>query len=149
MQSKDITGLRFGKLVAIRIAGRCSTGMVWRLICDCGKTTKTALCNLSVGDTKSCGCLKNGKYNLKHGKSFTSTYHSWASAKGRCTNKNNAAWSDYGGRGIEFSKKWLDFNAFYKDMGDCPKNNCLDRINNNGNYEPGNCMWTTRTEQAR
>lgn len=74
-------------------------------------------------------------------------YRSWANMKTRCTNPNLAQWKDYGGRGINFCKRWEDFQLFLEDMGCRPEGTTLDRINPNGNYEPGNCKWSTRAEQ--
>lgn len=82
------------------------------------------------------------------GKGGTSTYYIWAAMIQRCTNPNNRDWKDYGGRGITVCKEWRDFPAFLADMGEKPDGLSIDRINVNGNYEPGNCRWATALEQA-
>lgn len=94
---------------------------------------------------KSCGCLKG---NLKHGMSGTKTYASWAQMKTRCLNINASGYKYYGSRGIKVCKRWLKFENFYADMGDKPTpSHSIERRNNNGDYEPGNCKWATISEQ--
>jgi hypothetical protein len=79
----------------------------------------------------------------------TRTYHAWKSMVRRCTNPSSADWVRYGGRGITVCSRWLRFEDFLADMGGCPDGLSLDRINNDGNYEPGNCRWTTWEQQMR
>lgn len=84
----------------------------------------------------------------KHSMSNTPTYSSWSSMKSRCSNPDATGYEKWGGRGIKVCERWMDFKNFYEDMGDRPQGTSLDRIDNNGNYEPDNCKWSTPQEQA-
>lgn len=111
---------------------------------------------LLCGDTRSCGCIQReyrAHGNPKHGGAMngklTKEYKSWRDAKERCFNSHKATFKHYGGRGISMCDKWHhDFGAFLADMGACPPGHSLDRINNDGNYEPGNCRWATQQQQT-
>jgi len=87
--------------------------------------------------------------NLQHGQSYTGTYRSWRSMNNRCTNISDAHYPLWGGRGIKVCDRWKDFKNFYADMGDRPEGLTLNRINNDGDYEPSNCHWATQKEQQR
>lgn len=156
MKQLDITGERYGKLTAIRRIPSQSPSR-WVLKCDCGTQTTALLCNLRSGQVKSCGCAGSrqaiGQKSLKHGHSVgfrkSRTAASWHNAKTRCFNKANAKYPEYGGRGITMCKEWTeDFQAFLRDMGECPDGHTLDRIDVNGNYEPANCRWATLAIQS-
>jgi hypothetical protein len=131
--------------------------------CDCGAERILTVQDFLRGKTRSCGCLKRstcasnlGQYaktgrRPKHGHAagrVTATYRSWAGIIQRCTNPRSRSWKWYGARGIAVCDRWRDFEAFLADMG--PRSNdkhSIDRINNEGDYEPGNCRWATPQEQ--
>lgn len=109
--------------------------------------------DLRSGNSTSCGCLQKEKARarfLTHGQSETRLFKIWLQMKQRCFNPNDDKYADYGGRGITVKEPWLsDFEAFRRDMGPRPSDeHSVDRVNNDGNYEPGNCRWATRLEQA-
>lgn len=119
--------------------------------CDCGKQTIVLTYHLKSGHTSSCGCLHKEKFNnYKHGLKHHPLYHTWTDMKQRCLNPNNKRYCDYGGRGITVHDRWRAENGFVnflQDMGERPEGKTLDRINNDGNYEPSNCRWATIQEQ--
>lgn len=117
--------------------------------CDCGKTCIVRNDHVKEGRQKSCGC--NRGYNLKtHGLSGTKEYCCWENAIQRCCNKNFADFHNYGGRGISIHPEWRrSFESFLQHIGPRPEGTSLDRIDNNGNYAPGNVRWATKKEQCR
>lgn len=145
---KDLIGQRFSRLLVVEHAHSINYRHSWSCRCDCGKTVVALGSNLRTGKTRSCGCLMKG-CNSTHGLSRLPEYAVWSTMIQRCTNKNNKRYHCYGGRGISVCEKWRTFHEFFEDMGPRPsKNHSIDRINNDGNYEPGNVRWATGVEQA-
>ena len=154
--TRPMPGRRFGCWLVESRAGSQGGAILWQCVCDCGTRRTVTGVSLRSGETLSCGCLARQVASIlatTHGHSRlgqrNATYRSWESMKRRCTNPTTAGFASYGGRGISICPRWLDFEAFLSDMGERPDGRSLDRINVNGNYEPGNCRWATPTEQAR
>lgn len=147
---EDISGQRFGKLVAVECLGKDKhNNYLWLCKCDCGNTTNVTKTDLQRGHSKSCGCRKNGKGSRR-------LYNVWRTMKRRCEDKNHKSYCYYGALGIEVCEEWKDYLVF-KEWAlsngydkDAPHGKCtLDRINPYKNYEPQNCRWVTMADQNK
>ena len=161
---QDLTGKRFGRLIVLNRAHTDKhTNIYWLCLCNCGNTKVIRGTHLKTGLTRSCECLhkeaaaKQGHTKRTHGhtsydneKVYTPEYCAWLAMKCRCYNPNYEYYQNYGGRGITVCSEWLhSFETFLENIGLRPEAGySIDRINNNGNYEPNNVKWSTAKEQA-
>lgn len=158
----NLTGQKFGRLLVLDKLPSRKNRVRWLCVCDCGNTKEISTLGLRTTGTESCGCIRIecmvllGKAQKIHGhasqsgKKQSRTYCTWMSMRRRCNDVTNHNYHRYGGRGIMVCKRWLDsFKNFLHDMEVRPEGKTLDRINNDGNYEPNNCRWATAIEQSR
>lgn len=158
-RAANLANATFGNLVALGPIRKGPDGrIIWLCQCKCGSTTEVRSCHLISGHTQSCGCqgsrMTAGERFSTHSLGKSREYKSWAHIVQRCTNPNNRAFGRYGGRGITVCDEWRhSFQAFYDYVSALPNSGqrgySIDRIDNDGNYEPGNVKWSTQTEQAR
>lgn len=149
----DLTGQRFGRLAAVERTANTTAGKAqWACRCDCGQFAVVPTSSLRRGFTRSCGCLSrelSSERLRSHGLSRTPEFRAWSSMLSRCHRPANQNYAHYGGRGIKVCAEWsASFEAFYEHIGPRPSTaHSLDRIDVDGNYEPGNVRWATIKEQ--
>lgn len=144
-----------GPATPVMFAGKVTPRVMCR--CQCGTERPVLLSNLKSRKSKSCGCYRSNRAaetKVRHGHArkghVTPEFACWQAMIGRCTRQNHISYRNYGGRGIKVCDRWLAFEAFLSDMGYRPSPlHSLDRINNDGNYEPDNCRWATKQEQRK
>jgi hypothetical protein len=146
----DHTGKRFGRLVARKFVPG-DPKPKWECICDCGGITFVVAGSLVGGNTQSCGCLHRERFSTKtHGMTKHPLYDAWINMKQRCQNEGHVHYDRYGARGISVCPRWEEFEFFCEDMQPSwVKGLTLERTDVNGNYEPRNCVWATRQQQAQ
>lgn len=150
---KDLVGQTFGQLTVISAAGMDEKGQrLWLCECSCGGTKETRGSNLRGGFVKSCGCLPRGAKPNPDVKTKHPLFQSWSSMVQRCTSEKNDSWPNYGGRGIKVHEDWSEFEPFrdwvLENLGERPEGMTLDRVDNDGHYEPGNLKWSSRHDQS-
>ena len=142
----EMIGIKVGKWTVLSISGRSFKSLKYLCRCDCGNEAEIHGPHLRQRNTTQCRPCANrekAQKNIRHGKATSSTYKIWNQIHQRCKNPKTTHYHRYGGRGISVCERWNDFRNFLYDMGERPAGLELDRIDNDGNYEPSNCRWVT------
>lgn len=151
MRVIELSGQTFGRWTVISYYGKKWNNTCWNCRCECGTEKVIQGSKLKNGTSMSCGCLQAellSERSMKHGMFGTPTYSAWASMMARCFNPKNDSFKHYGARGITVCERWFKFENFLADIGAKPNADLsLERENNNGNYEPGNCVWADAIAQ--
>jgi hypothetical protein len=148
---QDLSGIKFGKLTAIKVAYKNKNGeSVWECVCDCGNVVNVVCSNLKNGHSTSCGCYKK-ICSITHNETKTRLHRIWAGIKARCYNTTIPQYKNWGGRGITVCDEWKDSYETFRDWAlnnGYQENLTIDRIDNDKGYNPNNCRWATPKQQS-